>query len=288
MTSLGAAALHDVVSALRRRVPHIPVLLVPAQVQGAEAPRAIVRALEELYALAAKPHGAGVPPIDVILLVRGGGSLEDLWAFNDEAVARAVVKSPVPLICGVGHETDFSIADFCADLRAPTPTAAAELVSAPRETWLAMLDQMQQRLSDGVERQLDQRHLQLDRAAARLGRPSHLAQREQLTLARLGQRMQQAMLLKLQLETQTVKALQVDFAQKFQAATAAHGERLTNAALRLQLLDPQLVLQRGYALLQTPEGEVVRSVRQAPPATALRARLCDGELDLTVVHPRLL
>ena len=288
VTSLGAAALHDVASALRRRVPHIPVLLVPAQVQGAEAPRSLVRALEQLYAMAEAPPDAGSSPIDVILLVRGGGSLEDLWAFNDEAVARTVVQSPVPLICGVGHETDFSIADFCADLRAPTPTAAAELVSAPRETWWAALAQIEQRLRDAVERHIDQRNLRLDQAAARLGRPSQLAQREQLGLARLAQRMQHAMLLKMQHEAQVLRALEADFPQKLKAAAASHGQRLANATLRLQLLDPQLVLQRGYALLQTPEGELVRSVRQAPPATALRARLADGELDLTVVHPRLL
>lgn len=288
VTSLGAAALHDVVSALRRRVPHIPVLLVPAQVQGAQAPQSLVRALEQLYARAAAPPEAGAVPIDVILLVRGGGSLEDLWAFNDEALARTVVQSPVPLVCGVGHETDFSIADFCADLRAPTPTAAAELVSAPRDTWLAALALLQQRLAEALERQIDQRHLRLDQAAARLGRPSQIAQREQLGLARLAQRLQHAMLLKLQHETQIVKAIEADFPQKLRSALGAHQQRLATAALRLQLLDPALVLQRGYALLQTPSGELVRSVRQAPPATALRARLADGSLDLTVVPPRLL
>ena len=288
VTSLGAAALHDVASALRRRVPHIPVLLVPAQVQGAEAPRSLVQALQRLYALAQAPAASGAPPIDVIVLVRGGGSLEDLWAFNDETLARTVVQSPVPLICGVGHETDFSIADFCADLRAPTPTAAAELVAPARDTWLAALGQMQQRARDALERQLDQRYLRLDQAAARLGRPSQRAQREHLGLAQLAQRLQHAMLLKLQREAQVLKALEADFPQKIKAATATHTQRMANAALRLQLLDPQLVLQRGYALLQTPEGALVRSVRQAPPATALRARLADGELDLTVVPPRLL
>ena len=288
VTSLGAAALHDVASALRRRVPHIPVLLVPAQVQGADAPRSLVQALQQLYALAQTPVAGDAPPIDVIVLVRGGGSLEDLWAFNDETLARTVVQSPVPLVCGVGHETDFSIADFCADLRAPTPTAAAELVAPARDTWLAALGQMQQRARDALERQLDQRHLRLDQAAARLGRPSQRAQREHLGLARLAQRLQHAMLLKLELQAQILKALEADFPQKIKAASATYAQRMANAALRLKLLDPQLVLQRGYALLQTPEGVLVRSVRQAPPATALRARLADGEIDLTVVPPRLL
>lgn len=288
VTSPGAAALHDVVTTLQRRVPHIPVLLVPAPVQGAQAPAALVRALEQLYALAKAPPEIGVPPIDVIVLVRGGGSLEDLWAFNDETLARTVVQSPVPLICGVGHETDFSIADFCADLRAATPTAAAELVSAPRETWLAALQLLEQRLTDGVERQLDQRHLRLDQAGARLGRPSLLAQREQLALAGLAQRLGQALLLNSERHTLVYKALEADFPQKVKTALAAQRQRMETAALRLQLLDPALVLQRGYALLQTPTGELVRSVRQAPPATALRARLADGEIELTVVPPRLL
>ncbi|MBP7303013.1 MAG: exodeoxyribonuclease VII large subunit, partial [Brachymonas sp.] len=136
VTSLGAAALHDVATALRRRVPHIPVLIAPSLVQGGDAPASIVQALKQLYALAQRQGEAGVPPVDVILLVRGGGSMEDLWAFNDEQVARTIVQSPVPVICGVGHETDFTIADFCADLRAPTPTAAAELVALPRQAWL--------------------------------------------------------------------------------------------------------------------------------------------------------
>lgn len=288
VTSPGAAALHDVVTTLQRRVPHIPVLLVPAPVQGAQAPAALVRALEQLYALAKAPPEIGVPPIDVIVLVRGGGSLEDLWAFNDETLARTVVQSPVPLICGVGHETDFSIADFCADLRAATPTAAAELVSAPRETWLAALQLLEQRLTDGVERQLDQRHLRLDQAGARLGRPSLLAQREQLALAGLAQRLGQALLLNSERHALVYKALEADFPQKAKTALAAQRQRMETAALRLQLLDPALVLQRGYALLQTPAGELVRSVRQAPPATALRARLADGEIELTVVPPRLL
>ena len=135
VTSPGAAALHDVVTALRRRVPHIPVVLVPALVQGAQAPASLCEALSKLYLLAQAGKGPGAdlaqyPAIDVILLVRGGGSMEDLWAFNDEQLARTIVQSPVPLICGVGHETDFTIADFAADQRAPTPTATAARASA--------------------------------------------------------------------------------------------------------------------------------------------------------------
>ena len=261
VTSTGAAALHDVVTALRRRVPHIPVVLVPAQVQGAAAPASLVAALSKLYLLtqAGQAPGADLtknPPIDVILLVRGGGSIEDLWAFNDEQLARTIVQSPVPLISGVGHETDFTIADFCADLRAPTPTAAAELVAQP--------------------------HI------ARLGRPSGLVAREQMQLARLAQRMRHGVLLKLQRLAQSQKALEADFPQKMQRRLVQQAERLDRAALRLELLDPRLVLQRGYALLTDTEGRAVTSVRQAQPGDALRATLADGVVDVTVAQPRLL
>ena len=286
VTSLGAAALHDVVSTLRRRVPHIPVYLVPAQVQGAQAPASLVRALEQLYAAAM--GSAGAPLVDVILLVRGGGSLEDLWAFNDEALARTIVQSPVPLVCGVGHETDFSIADFCADLRAPTPTAAAELVCAPRDTWLAALELAQERLGDGVQRQFEQRELRLDRAASRLGRPSAALHSQQLELAGVAQHLKQTMLLKLQLRAQAVQALEASFASSLQEWMRVQTRRHDTAHMRLNLLDPALVLARGYALLQTQGGAVVNSVRQAPPGAALTARLSDGTLDITVVPPRLL
>ncbi|KRD55845.1 exodeoxyribonuclease VII [Acidovorax sp. Root275] len=293
VTSTGAAALHDVVTALRRRVPHIPVVLVPAQVQGAAAPAALVAALSKVYLLAQAGQAPGAdfaknPPIDVILLVRGGGSIEDLWAFNDEQLARTIVQSPVPLVCGVGHETDFTIADFCADLRAPTPTAAAELVAQPRDVWLGALGLLAGRISDGVQRQLDARHQRLDQAAARLGRPSGLVAREQMQLARLAQRMRHGVLLKLQRLAQSQKALEADLPQKMQRRLVQQAERLDRAALRLDLLDPRLVLQRGYALLTDTEGQAVTSVRQAHPGDALRATLADGVVDMTVAQPRLL
>ena len=154
VTSMGAAALHDVVSALQRRVPHIPVLIAPASVQGANAATELVQALQALYGFAASaqeegPHGdttAGKGHVDLILLVRGGGAMEDLWSFNDEVLARVLAQSPVPVISGIGHETDFTIADFVADLRAPTPTAAAELCAMPLEQLLDACGHIQLRL----------------------------------------------------------------------------------------------------------------------------------------------
>ena len=291
ITSLGAAALHDVVTALRRRVPHIPVVLIPAQVQGAAAPQSMVTALRQMYALAegeAPADGETTPVVDVILLVRGGGSMEDLWAFNDEQLARTIVQSPVPLVSGVGHETDFTIADFCADLRAPTPTAAAELVAQPREVWLGALDLLADRLESAVQRQIDLRHQRLDQAAQRLGRPSGLAAREQLRLARCAQRLRHGMLLNLERLALKNQALEADFAQKTARHIALESDRLERARLRLELLNPHLVLQRGYALLTDSHGHAVTSVGQARLGDALRATLADGVLDVTVDQPRLL
>ena len=161
VTSPGAAALHDVVTALRRRVPHLPVVLVPALVQGEGAAPSLCTALSKLYLMAQAGQAPGAdlaknPPIDVILLVRGGGSIEDLWAFNDEQLARTIVQSPVPVVSGVGHETDFTVADFCADLRAPTPTAAAELVAPPRAA--ARLAQLPATGGDDLRHRTDGEH----------------------------------------------------------------------------------------------------------------------------------
>ena len=294
VTSPGAAALHDVVTALRRRVPHIPVVLMPALVQGAQAPASLCEALSKLYLLARSGQGLeakntpNLPPIDVILLVRGGGAIEDLWAFNDATLARTIVASPVPVISGVGHETDFTIADFCADLRAPTPTAAAELVATPLREHLAALAHLAERLHEGAQRQCEQRQQRLDMAVQRLGRPSALVARQQLSLARLGQRMQQASLLKLQRLAQAQQGLEANFSHTLQQHLQQHTQRLEQAQLQLQLLDPRLVLQRGYALLNDSQGRSVTHIAQAPPGSAVRAQVMDGVLDLTVVQPRLL
>jgi exodeoxyribonuclease VII large subunit len=274
VTSLGAAALHDVVTALRRRVPHIPVVLASSPVQGAGAPAELVRALQSLYALE--------PAVDVILLVRGGGSIEDLWAFNDEMLARTIVQSPVPLICGVGHETDFTIADFCADLRAPTPTAAAELVSAPQTMWLDALDLLDGRLDDALRTRLDVLGQRLDQAAARLGRPSTLVARQQLRLAHHSQRLQYALRSRTERLAHVPRSISADFPLKLERALAQRSERLERVASRLRLLDPALVLQRGYAWLTGTDGRAIVSAKKLNPGDAVVARLADGSVDLTV------
>ncbi|AVS90726.1 exodeoxyribonuclease VII large subunit [Paracidovorax avenae] len=289
VTSPGAAALHDVVTALRRRVPHLPVVLAPALVQGAAAPASICAALHALYRMAEPSgDGAGHPPVEVILLVRGGGSIEDLWAFNDEQVARTLVKSPVPVVSGVGHETDFTIADFCADLRAPTPTAAAELVAQPQATWLAGMDALAGRLSDSLQRQIDGRHQRLDMAAQRLGRPSGLVARQEMRLARLAQQLRHGAAWTAQRCAQRQDGLADRLTKAVAQGVARQAQRLDHAALRLELLDPRLVLQRGYALLTDRDGLPVTRTAQVRTGDAVRAAVSDGEIDLTVSAPRLL
>lgn len=274
VTSLGAAALHDVVTALRRRVPHLPVVVAPASVQGAQAPTELVAALQSLYELQPAP--------DVILLVRGGGSMEDLWAFNDERLARTIVGSPVPVVVGVGHETDFTIADFCADLRAPTPTAAAELVAAPREQHLALLAQLELRLRDGVLAQVDRQSQRLDRIGARLGRPSQMASRQQMGLQQLAQRMRLAVHAQVQAASRAHEQAKQSLPLALKAAMQRHADPLERAALRLSLLDPALVLQRGYAWLADASGQPITRATQLQPGDAVRARLADGEAAMVV------
>ncbi|RYF13350.1 MAG: exodeoxyribonuclease VII large subunit [Comamonadaceae bacterium] len=284
VTSLGAAALHDVATCLRRRAPHIPVVIAPAAVQGGQAPTELIAALEGMYRLAAQ----GV--VDVILLVRGGGSIEDLWAFNDEQLARAIVRSPVPLVSGVGHETDFTIADFCADVRAPTPTAAAELAAQPQETWLAATGLVHQRLREAALRRIDRASQRLDQAAAHLGRPSSRTAQQHLRIERQAQRLRFALASRVQRAQDRLDAdrgaLRTAIAQRLENAA----RRCERMELRLQLLDPRLVLQRGYALLtDTASGHAITSVAQAHAGQAVRASLADGEVDLRVLpaagHP---
>ena len=289
VTSPGAAALHDVLTALARRVPHIPVLLAPAAVQGAGAPAELRAALQQLYLLAQPGPAprADAPPIDVILLVRGGGSIEDLWAFNDEQLARAIAASPVPVISGVGHESDVTIADFVADLRAPTPTAAAELVSAPRAQWLAGLDALAERLARAPRRRLDAEAQRIDWLAARLGRPAGAVTAERARLERDAERLRHALALRLERQRGQLERL----AERLPAALArqreAAHERLRRAELRLAALDPRRVLERGYAWLESADGRPLTRAAQAAPGQSVAATLADGQIDMTVERARL-
>jgi exodeoxyribonuclease VII large subunit len=285
VTSLGAAALHDVVSALQRRVPHIPVLLAPASVQGAGAAAEIMDALRALYALAAQSPG-GALPIDVILLVRGGGAMEDLWSFNDEALAQVIAQSPVPLISGVGHETDFTIADFVADLRAPTPTAAAELCAQSTEVLLDAAQRLEDRLQAALGRILERQGQGLDRLAMRLGRPAALVGRLREAWAGVQQRLAHAPLAQLQAQQAEVLRMQTALRAALVHEVARLRTRQERLALHLDMLDPRLVLSRGYAWLEGVEGKAITQVAQLQPGQAVLARLSDGVADLQVRQTR--
>ena len=265
------------VTALRRRAPHVPVVLAPAAVQGAQAPAELVRALQSLYRLAE----AGT--LDVILLVRGGGSIEDLWAFNDEQLARTIVRSPVPLISGVGHETDFTIADFCADVRAPTPTAAAELAAQSRHIWLAGLESTQSAVAGRARPAPGHAGQRLDQAASRLGRPLARMATQQLRLGRGGTSpaLRGARSPGTGLKTR-FKGAQLQFRQAVQARLQRSAQMLDRSRLRMELLDPRLVLQRGYALLADeaggPSPASVKLTRPSAGRNPCRRRGCSHRI----------
>jgi exodeoxyribonuclease VII large subunit len=280
VTSLGAAALHDVVTALRRRAPHVSVVLAPALVQGEGAAPALVAALRALYAL----HAQREQGLDAILIVRGGGSMEDLWAFNDASLAQTIAASPVPVISGVGHETDFTIADFVADVRAPTPTAAAELVSPSTAQLLELVAGQQQRMQVALGRVVDRHAQRLDVVAARMGRPSMA----------LGQRVQGLQSLKQRLAHASASALQLQQArwQQHQRALAPAvvrslelaRHRTDRSQWRLDAVDPSTVLRRGYAWLTNVQGQAITGVDQVQPGEALRATLVDGAVDMVATQ----
>jgi len=274
ITSLGAAALHDVLASLRRRAPHLRIVVYPSPVQGAEAPPALVAALQ----LAGARR-----EVDTLLLVRGGGSLEDLWAFNDEALVRAIVASPIPVVCGVGHESDVTLADLAADLRAATPTAAAELAAPSCADALTHLGTLAASAQRRVRTQLDSHAQRLDTLAQRLGGPAR----------------------GLALQRQALQSLQSRFGLAVRQATASAGrepnrlgerlvramhlqlerrsQRLHSAVQRLDALDPQRVLARGYAWVSTDKGQPVLSAHAVARGDRLRTVWADGSAQVEVL-----
>jgi len=254
ITSPQAAALKDVLSTLARRAPHIPIVIYPTLVQGPDAPAGIIAALNAANAAA---------EVDVILLVRGGGSIEDLWAFNDEQLAYALAASTIPIVCGVGHETDFTIADFVADVRAPTPTSAAELAAPRRDQLLGELVSLQQALLQRLTLRLEREAQTLDQLTLRLNHalPNPERMREQLTFLR--QRLSQSWLVR------------VESWQQGQ----------THLAAQLEALNPQRTLERGYAVIMRGMGEeahAVRSPLELKPQETLQVRLAEGEAEIVL------
>lgn len=252
VSSLQAAALHDVLTALARRAPHVPVIIYPTPVQGEPAPAMIGAAID-----AANRHGQ----CDVLLLVRGGGSIEDLWAFNDERVARAIASSERPVIVGVGHETDTTIADFVADQRAATPTAAAELAS---EAWFSatrQLAELHSAMSTVMERRLNNLRQRVDESARRLLHPTTRLQRVHSQLALSRQRLIAA----------------------GRRQLGEHHARLACISTALTHLNPEAILQRGYAIVvASASGKIVTNADQIVPDDAVVLRFAAGTADARI------
>lgn len=251
VTSPTGAALRDILNVLRRRYPLARVILSPTQVQGETAPGQIIAALQAVAR----------QPVDVIFLARGGGSLEDLWAFNDESLARAIAACPVPVVTGVGHEVDFTIADFVADVRAPTPSAAAEIATPDADELRRALLSQQRMLTDIFQQliaekrgELRDRQWSLERLSPQ-GRVDNFRQRLDTLLDRAGQQLRHRL--------------------------ALQRERVNNLAAQLETLNPQATLGRGYAIVQK-ERAVVTSKSQVKPGDEITIRVSDGEFGAAV------
>jgi exodeoxyribonuclease VII large subunit len=251
VTSPDAAALHDVLTTLRRRMPSIPVVIYPTPVQGKEAGAKIAAAIDTAGAR---------NECDVLIICRGGGSIEDLWQFNEEVVARAIAACPIPTISGVGHETDFTIADFAADRRAPTPTAAAEMVAPDRAVLLRQLQQLQQQMARQMGYLLQRRMQQMDYLAKRLLSPAQQIRNQGGHLNQLSLRLNTAMRSRWQRQQQALLRLEQN----------------------LHHLNPTGVLSRGYALVLDAEGRVVLASSQLQIGQQVSLTLAEGAADATI------
>jgi exodeoxyribonuclease VII large subunit len=254
VTSPTGAALRDMLNTLHRRYPLVEVILAPTAVQGEEAPPGIVMGLQTLNRVC-KP--------DVILIARGGGSIEDLWAFNDERVARAIAASEAPVISGVGHQTDFTIADFVADLRASTPTAAAELATPERADLLYAISELSQGLANTILERVNSHRWSLSTLTNLLYRSSPEA-RIQSDRQRLDE---------------MINRVHMRLTHHFQMKRT----RILSLEQHLTALNPVAVLARGYAVVTKPDGEIVRRVNQANPGDPINIRLSDGILPAKVL-----
>jgi exodeoxyribonuclease VII large subunit len=238
---------------LKRRCPMARIVISPTPVQGEDAPPLIVKALQDLE--------REVGP-DLILLARGGGSMEDLWAFNDERVVRAIAACTVPVICGVGHETDFTLADFAADLRAPTPTAAAEQAAADREELRSSVQDLSRSLNHLIRAYLQAPRWQLDEVNMRM---QMLSPRVRIRSAR-----------------QQMDDLSRRATSAFSHTMLLKRTRLSSLEQSLGALNPQAVLRRGFAVITGSGGDLIRSVEQVQPGDHLQVRVSDGQFGVQV------
>jgi len=273
VTSLAAAALRDVLTTLARRNAALPVIVYPVLVQGEGAAERIAAMLATASARA---------ECDVLLLVRGGGSIEDLWAFNEEAVARAIRASSIPVVVGVGHETDFTIADFAADRRAPTPTAAAELVSPPRAELLARLAELVRRAARETRRRIEYASQGVDALARRLVHPAARLRASRELTAQLALRLASATARQLDASRYRLREapprLVGALARRLEAARAL----LARLQASLSGLDPTAVLGRGYSITRNAAGEVLRESARVAPGERVHTRLASGWLESEV------
>ena len=272
ITSLGAAALHDVLTTLARRAPHVSIIIYPSLVQGVAAPRELRRALATAN---------NRQEVDTLLLVRGGGSLEDLWAFNDEGLARDIASSTLPIIAGVGHESDISIADFVADLRAPTPTAAAELACLPRPVLLDQVSSLRLLSQQIVMRKIERLGQRLDRLGYGLVSPAQRLQQRRQAQAMLIQRLEHAApdIIRLQ---DHVKRQYQSLTRLMSEALAHRRNRLALQHAQLETLAPAATLARGFAIVRGPDDDILTDAAQVKDSDLLSIDLAKGRLKATV------
>ena len=294
VTSPQAAALRDVLTTLQRRAPHVRIVLYPTPVQGDGAAQKIAAALT----LASQRA-----EVDVLLLCRGGGSIEDLWSFNDEAVARAIAACSVPVIAGIGHETDITIADFVADMRAPTPTAAAELASRAHSEWTTQLSANALALMRFFRRSLGEKNQALDWLSHRLPSPSATIRHHRLLHSALHSRLTNAIQTpltearhalrhldnRLRIHQPTTRAGRLLIAETQRRLEVGIRRRRTDARTalaalqsQLELLNPQRTLERGYAIITTATGSIVRAPHQLQPRDVVTATLADGRVQIGI------
>ncbi|WP_404376935.1 exodeoxyribonuclease VII large subunit [Vreelandella aquamarina] len=300
LSSATGAAIRDVLAVLAARWPLADVTLIPVPVQGAEAAPAMIAALGLLNRQARLD-----PAQDVVLITRGGGSLEDLWAFNNEHLARAIFHSRLPVMSAVGHEMDVTLADFAADMRAPTPSAAAERLVPDQLALKHQLAQTEQRLHRGVQARLERDSQRLDTLRARLRHPGEQLARQRQHLIALQQRLARAMQQTLgqqkaqaaqlirrlasqdmarlhRAESERVGSLQRRLASAMQRLLEARQARLHSAARELNAVSPLAVLGRGYAIAQDAQGQVIRRAEDTQPGQLLKLRLGEGRLNVEV------
>jgi exodeoxyribonuclease VII large subunit len=274
VTSTAGAALHDVIASIARRAPHVELLIYPSVVQGADAPQSLCAAIEE---------AGRRREVDTLIVCRGGGSLQDLWAFNDERVVRSIAACPIPIVSGVGHETDTTLADFVADLRATTPTAAAELAVPSTDALLAGLSHAAESILRSTQRAIDTRWQRLDSLSSRLLRPAEAMYRQARSLDLWASRLRMAARARWTLAEVELTGRGTRLVRSGARVTERHGVALARLAARLQGLDPSAVLQRGYAWLNADDGAPLTSARQLTTGGSVSAAMSDGSARLRVI-----